>query len=150
MSSNVNTMSRKPAPSPNWLQPAAWIAAGLAVAIFVIIYGAYGDSHAPQSQKDPVPFLAIAATVGTVILIGIVVRFALRASHDERWALGFAIVSVATLPIFWSGAPILLGAGAVVTGKSARPSRMAAAAVIIGCLAAVAAVAVTVVGNTIG
>lgn len=150
MSSNVNTLRRKAAPSPNWLHPALWIGGALAVALFVIIWGAYGDSHAPQSQKDPVPFLAIAAAVGAVILSGIVVRFALRSSNSARWALGLAIFSAATLPFFWSGAPILLGAGAVVTGKSARPSRMAAAAVIIGCLAAVAAVAVTVVGNTIG
>lgn len=149
MSSNVNTMGRKATPSPSWLQPALWIAGALAVALFVIIYGAYGDSHAPQSQKDSVPFIAIAATVGAVILFGVVVRFALRSARNERWALGLAILSAATLPMFWSGAPILLGAGAAVVGRTARPSRIAAAAVIIGCLAAAAAVAVTVLGNTV-
>lgn len=51
MSGNVNAMNRKAASSPNWLQPAMWIAGALAVSLFVIIYGAYGDSHAPQSQK---------------------------------------------------------------------------------------------------
>lgn len=150
MSSNTNAMSRKLTPSLKWLEPAAWIGGALAISLFVIIYGAYGDSHAPQSQKDGVPFLAIVAAIGAVVLLGIVARFALRSSHSERWALGLAIISAASLPAFWSGAPILIGAAAAVTGKSARPSRMAAAAVIIGCLAAVAAVAVTVLGNTIG
>ncbi len=147
MSSNVNTMSRKPAAFPRWVHAAAWIAGALAVSLFVIIYGAYGAPQAPQSQKDAVPFLAIVATAGAFVLFGIVTRFALRSPHSERWALGAAVLSVASLPVFWSGAPILFGAAAAVTGKTARPSRMAAAAVIIGCLAGIAAVLVTIVGN---
>jgi hypothetical protein len=149
MSSTVNTMSRKTTAFPGWMHVALWIAGALALSLFVIIYGAYGDPQAPQSQKDEVPFLAVTAAVGAVVLFGVIARFAIRSSHSERWALGFAIVGLASLPIFWSGAPILLGTGALVTGRSARPSRMAAAAVIIGCLAAVAAVAVTIVGNTL-
>jgi hypothetical protein len=146
MSSSI--MEREFIHPGQWRRSALSLLAGLAAASAVIVYGAYGDSRAPDSQKDAVPFLVGLTVVGTAILFGVVVTLVRRPSLDlPRWALGMAILAAASIAVFWSGAPILLGVAAVTIARQARPSRMARWGMLVGCLAMAAPVVITLVTN---
>jgi len=133
-------------------------AGAAALAMAVVVYGTYGDSHASSSQKSGMPFLLVVVAVLAAVVYGFVAPTALRAvangsTSARRWAVGLAIVSVLSLAVFWSGLPILVGGAAALVGHSGRSlprsSRAYAAAWWIGLSAASLSVVVTILGNTV-
>lgn len=135
----------------------------MAAAAGLAVYAAYGDPHPKTSQEDGVPFLiALSAVVGAAVF-GLLVPRALRAvgaasPGAPRWALGHGIAAVVLLTAFWSGLPLVVGPAAVILGMEGRrpPARGArrggaySASLMLGVVAVVASIAITVVGNTLG
>jgi hypothetical protein len=129
-----------------------------ALTAFETIYGAYGDPSAPDNQRDSVPFILAIAAVVCAVVFGVLVPRALRAVESAspsagRWAAGFTITAILGLAVFWSGAPIILGAAAALTGWMARrrpmSGRVFGLAVGLGLFALGATVVWTVLSNTI-
>jgi hypothetical protein len=135
---------------------------GAVVAILtmaLVYYGAYGDAKASSSQKSGVPFLVIIVAVLAAIIYGLLTPIALRraeapAASGSRWAVGMAVVSFLSLAVFWTGLPVVLGPAAAMVGRTGRDATGGSKAYSIawglGLFAAVAAVAVTIIGNTTG
>lgn len=135
---------------------AALAAAGLAA------YGAYGDPHPKANQQSGVPFLIVVSVVVAAVVFAVLVPKAVRSIRaGERrarwWAVGHGIAAVVLCVAFWSGVPLVVGAGGVllaVEGRrcsqgatpSARPYSIALG---LSVLAIVAAVVLTVLGNTV-
>lgn len=128
------------------------------LAMALVVYGAYGDSHADSSQKSAVPFLLLVVAVAAVVVYGLLAPLALRAVARRspsagRWSVGLGVVAVLSLAAFWSGFPLVIGGAAALVGhegRSASPeSRAVRAGWWLGLLAGALAVAVTVLGNTI-
>lgn len=130
------------------------VAAVLAMAL--VVYGTYGDSQAPDSQKSGMPFVLVMAAVAAIVTFGVLAPRALRAvdagtAGGRRWAVGLAVVSVLGLAVFWSGLPLIAGSAAALVGRagveSARRSRAFSAARVLGLFAAGTSILVTVAGN---
>jgi hypothetical protein len=123
------------------------VAAVLAMAL--VVYGTYGDSQAPDSQKSGMPFVLVMAAVAAIVTFGVLAPRALRAvdagtAGGRRWAVGLAVVSVLGLAVFWSGLPLIAGSAGV---ESAQRSRAFSAARVLGLFAAGTSILVTVAGN---
>lgn len=132
--------------------------AAAALVVFEAIYGAYGDPHAPKSQRDGVPIVAAIGLAVGALVFSLLVPRALRAVDAasptaQRWAIGFTVAAVVSLAAFWSGAPIVLGAAAALTGWSARRRPMTGKAFDIaygvGLFTAIGTIVWTVLSNTI-
>lgn len=124
---------------------AAIAAAALAV------YAVYGDSAAPQDQKDSLKFVIPFILVVAALVYGLLVPWA-RGRSSGTAGLVVSIVSFLSIAAFWSGLPIVLGSAGAVLGMDAQEqvggqSGKAKAAVIVGVVAAVLAIAITVIGN---
>lgn len=126
------------------------------LAMALVVYGTYGDSQAPDSQKSGMPFVLVMAAVATIVTFGLLAPRALRAVDAgtvgaRRWAVGLAAVSVLGLAVFWSGLPLIAGSAAALVGRagseSAQHSRAFSGARILGLFAAGASILVTVAGN---
>jgi hypothetical protein len=132
-------------------------AAATAVAIAVVVYGAYGDPHPKQDQKDSVPVLAAAVVVLGVLVFALLVPRALRAVRlgspaSTRWLLGPAVAAAVLTPVvFWSGVPLLLGAGAMLAASESRTrgGRVAAWSWALGLFAVIVSLVGSVLGNTV-
>lgn len=134
---------------------------GVAVAILVAaanVYGVYGDSKAPASQRDSLPVVIAIGMVVTAVVFGLLVPAGLRAieqrsSSAPKWALGHAIVAVLSIVLFWSGLPLILGSAAALIGTHGlrldTTNKQMAIARGLGVFAAVASIAVLVLGNVL-
>jgi len=138
---------------------AARIGAGVAVlAMALVVYGAYGDSQASNSQKSAVPFLLVFVAIAAAIVYGLLAPLAQRAVVERspaarRWAIGLSVASVLSLVAFWSGLPLILGGAAALVGNDGRSgshgSRAFDVAWWLGLAAGLLSVIVTIVGNTL-
>ena len=139
---------------------AARVGAGVAVlAMALVVYGAYGDSKADDSQRSAVPVLLVVAAALAAVVYGWLAPVAQRAvARDSvagrRWAIVLSAVSVLLLAVFWTGGPLIVGGAAAIVGHDGRSrsrgSRAFAAAWWLGLFAAAASVSVTILGNTVG
>jgi hypothetical protein len=129
-----------------------------AVAAAIIVYGAYGDPHPKSNQEDAVPVLIVAALIASAVVFGAIVPLAMRSQRQlSLWSIGFAVVGLVSIVAFWSGAPVLLGVAAVLTGYRAREQAAAGASlsragnvgVWLGAFVAIAPVLITVLGNSV-
>jgi hypothetical protein len=112
----------------------------------LVTYAAYGDPHPENGQESAVPILIAISCVAAAIAFGLLVPRMLDTLAGRRWALGTGVVAAIATPVaFWAGVPLALGVAAVVGGRRAG-SR---AAVVLGAIAVVGSVLMTVVGNTI-
>lgn len=125
----------------------------------IVYYGAYGDAKASSSQKSAVPYVIIFVAVLAAVVYGVVIPMALRRAEaldtsGSRWAVGMAVVSFLSLVVFWTGLPMVLGPAAAMVGSTGREATGGSKAYSIarglGIFAAVAAVAVTIIGNSTG
>ena len=137
-------------------------AAALVVAGGLVAYGAYGDPSSKADQRSAVPFLIGVSVVLAAVVFGVLVPKGLQAlreaaPHASRWPLAHGIVGVLLIVVFWSGAPVILGAAALLLGSEARrdasdrgvSTATATAAVVLGSIATVLPVVVTILGNTV-
>lgn len=128
------------------------------LAMALVVYGTYGDSQASDSQKSGMPFVLVLAGVAAAIVFGVLAPVAIRAveagrESGRRWALALGVVSVVGLVAFWSGLPLLVGSAAALVAKTGREhmggSKAFSWAWGLGLFAAVASIAVTILGNTL-
>jgi hypothetical protein len=141
--------------------PGALAVATYAVAAGVVLYGTYGDPHPKANQESAVPVVLVAAAVVTAVVFAVLVPKGLRALREERvhaarWAVAHGVVALVLFPMaFWSGVPLIVGAGGVWLGLQTReqraasgsPTRPGTAAVAMGAIAIVCTIAVTLIGN---
>lgn len=126
------------------------------LAMALVIYGAYGDPQAPDSQKSAVPSILVLVVVAAIITFGVLTPLALRAVQADtaagrHWAVTLTTVAVLGLVVFWSGLPLIAGGAAALVGRAGRQatqgSKVYSTAWVLGIVAAVASILVTVVGN---
>jgi len=137
---------------------ARWGAAAAILAMALVVYGAYGDPKAPDSQKSAVPVIVAIAAVLAIVTFGLLAPIALRAvsagsAAGRRWAIGLTVVSILGLAAFWSGLPLIAGGAAALVGRTGRErapgTKAYSFAWALGLFAAGASIVVTVVGNTL-
>lgn len=128
------------------------------LALALVVYGTYGDAQASDSQKSGMPFVLALVVVAGVIVFGVLAPLAVRAAESgraagPRWAVTLSVVAILSLVVFWSGLPLLLGGAGALAARAGREhtsgSRAFSWAWGLGLFAAVAAIAVTILGNTI-
>jgi len=128
------------------------------LALALVVYGTYGDSQASDSQKSGMPSILVGVVVVAVIVFGLLAPMAIRAVEERRdtarrWALGLGIFSFVSLVVFWSGLPLLVGSAAALVGRTGREqtegSRAFSWAWGLGLFAAIASIAITILGNTL-
>jgi hypothetical protein len=138
-------------------RPVARIGVAVAIAASGLAgYAAYGDPHANSSQRAAVPVLVGIAIVVSAAFFGLLVPRLVNAirAASPRAARGATVCGVAALVstvAFWSGVPLVLGVAAELLGADGRQvaSRPYTAALILGVIAVVGSVAITVLGNTV-
>ena len=126
------TTAVSPTRSRSALWPPAAAAGVLAFALMLVMtyldtpFKASGSGRwAINTDLHPVselPFLALFAVLGTAVVFGVVVRRGLArpASTTAKWALAAAVVGVVSIPVFWTGLPVVLAAGTAVLALDAR------------------------------
>lgn len=108
-----------------------WGAAAVAMAGLVDVYGVYGDAQPKADQKAGLPFVLIVAVIAAVVVFGVVVPRALRSMRATSATPGAAglvlsILGLVLAPVaFWSGIPVVLGAGGSLLGSQGRRSARA-------------------------
>jgi hypothetical protein len=131
---------------------ARWIGlVAAAAAAALAVYAVYGDSSAPQDQKDSLKIVVPGVLVIAALVYGLLVPWARKRSPATA-GLVVSVVSFLAVAAFWSGLPIVLGAAGATLGIDAREgaasrSGKATAAVVVGVVAAVLSIAVAVAGN---
>lgn len=158
----MTQIGRSPLAS-NRLRAAGVGAVVAAAAAGLVTYAAYGDSNAPQHQKDAVPSIIVIAVVVAALVFGALVPKALRALEENGarrhlWALIPAIIGVIATVAFWSGVPLVIGAAAFMLGTTGRREAIArgmstrpyTATLVLAGIATVGSVLVTIVGNVTG
>lgn len=123
------------------------------VAALLAVYAVYGDSQAPQHQKDTLPSVVVSVLVVAALVYGLLVPWAAKRSPGKA-GLIVSIIGFLSMAAFWSGLPIVLGSAGAVLGLDAQErvggkSGKATAAMIVGAVAAALCIGVTVVGNLI-
>lgn len=123
-----------------------------AAALLLTLYAVYGDSTAEQSQKNSVWQVAVFSLIATAIAFGVLLPWALKRSPAKA-GLIVSILGVVSLAAFWSGLPVVLGGVGATLGMNGREGALersgrATAAIIVGVVAAVLAIGVTLVTNS--
>ena len=113
------------------------------VAAALAAWGTFGETG-DQPWGDYLVVLAVIA-VGALVVFAVVVPRAERAGAIGLVLSAFAVLTVA---VFWSGLPVVLGAGGLLLGWSSRDSFPGRAAVALGALAIAADVIVYVADMT--
>ncbi|MBA2452898.1 MAG: hypothetical protein H0V47_06980 [Chloroflexia bacterium] len=122
-------------------------AAGITLALIVVVLGAITGSG--EQGTSEILFTAGIALVAGAIVFGLVVPWAKSttetraAGRPERTGLVMSILGFLTIVAFWSGLPIILGAGGAALGQvgrersvSAGRGRLSMAAIVVGGIAA--------------
>lgn len=123
----------------------AELLAGLVVGALAVACTAWGAHGATD--------LAVLTTVAigaTAVIFGVVVPRALRASGAGGTALWLSLPAIVSLlPLFWSGLPLILGAGGVMVGLARRHDdnarTKAVAGLVLGSLAVIGYVGIYLV-----
>lgn len=115
MATTTSTSTEPPVPV------APLMASGVALSA---VYTAIGTFRGSDNDKDwPEYAFVLGTTLVTAVLALLLLRWVLRpgeAGRPGRAALGFALVSVASIAVFWAGVPSVLAASAAVCALEAR------------------------------
>lgn len=113
--------------------------------------------HDPYAQYGPIESIQSTALVGGIGLV-LALAIAVPLSRDPRrariGAIVLGVLAVVTLPVFWSGAPAVLGASAAWLGGFARGSYpqtgVARGFGVVGIVIVVLQIVATVFGGAVG
>jgi hypothetical protein len=114
-------------------------AASTATAAALAAWGTFGE-HGDQPWGEYLAVLGIIA-VGALAVFAWVVP---RMEHTAGTGLVLSSLGVLAIAVFWSGLPVVLGAGGALLGWASRERVLGKAAVALGVLAIVADVVVYV------
>jgi len=144
-------------------QSLKWGVAAVGAAVVVDVYGVYGGPVVQPDQKAGLPFVIAVAAVAAGVVFGAAVPRVLRGNRDAdrrraRPGLVLSILGVVLVPVaFWSGIPLVLGAGGWLVGSVARvearstgtSTSASTAAVALGVLAVFATLIMVALSNTV-
>ncbi len=129
-----------------------WIGvlAGL-LAVGLAVFGVYGDSSAPQNQKDSLWQVVVLVLVVTAVVYALVLPWAMKRS-PQKAGLIVSILGFLSIAAFWSGLPIVLGGAGATLGVAGREQMvekrgLATAAVAIGGVTVVAGTIVAILAT---
>ncbi len=112
------------------------------------------DPHAPEGPVASIESAAVVGGIGLVLALAIAVPLSRTPDQAKVGAIVLGVLTIATLPVFWSGAPATFGASAAWLGGLARGSFPQAGAArgfgIVGIVVAVLEIVATVFGGTAG
>jgi hypothetical protein len=102
-----------------------------------------------------VGFMVPTILIAAVLVFGVVVSRALRKESAGGTALGLSIpAAVLTLPAFWTGLPLVLGAAGMLVGNAGRNARTGGgkciAALVLGAIATLGYLAIYVMSFATG
>jgi hypothetical protein len=111
------------------------------------------DPHAPEGAIASIESIGLVGGLGLLLALAIALPLARSAAKAKVGAIVLGVLALVTLPIFWSGAPAVLGASAAwLAGltRGGRPQSGAARAFgIIGFVIAILEVVVTFAGPVV-
>ena len=112
------------------------------------------DPHAPDGPIVSIQSTALVGSIGLVLALAIAVPLS-RTPHSAKiGAIVLGSLAIITLPVFWSGAPAVLGASAAWLGGFARGSHPQTGAArglgVVGIVIAVLQIVATVFGGAAG
>jgi hypothetical protein len=112
------------------------------------------DPHAPEGPIESIRLVSLVGGVGLAVALAIAVPLARDPRRARAGAIVLGALSVITLPVFWSGAPAVLGACAAWLGGFARGSYPQTGAArgfgIVGIVLVVLQIVATVFGGAAG
>lgn len=138
-----------------WILGGASALIASALAAYAVLVGNIADPVHAQEQKATLPYVIGFAVVFAAIIFGLLVPWALRSTHAQRSSITALVCSLLgllmLLPAFWSGLPVILGAAGIALGQvgharaqTSGTRTTALAALVIGALAGVLCIAITV------
>lgn len=112
------------------------------------------DAHAPEGPIASIQSVAVVGGIGLVLALAIAIPLSHDTHRAKVGAIVLGVLAIITLPVFWSGAPAVLGASAAWLGGLARGSHPQAGAArgfgIIGIVIAVLEIVASVFGGAAG
>src|SRR4051794_35285368 len=110
------------------------------------------DPHRPEGPVDSIVSIAVVGGAGLIIALAVALPLSRNPARAKIGAIVLGALALGSVPVFWSGAPAVLGASAAwLAGltKGGRPLGGAARGFgIIGFVVAVLVVVAVVVGTT--
>jgi hypothetical protein len=112
------------------------------------------DPHRPEGPVESIQSIAVVGLLALVIALAVALPLSRNPARSGIGAIVLGALSVISLPLFWSGAPAVLGASAAwLAGltRGGRPLSGAARAFgVIGFVVAVLGVVAVIVGCVVG
>ena len=112
------------------------------------------DPHAPEGPIASIQSVAVVGGIGLVLALAIAIPLSREPHRAKIGAIVLGTLAIVTLPVFWSGAPAVLGASAAWLGGMARGSHPQTGAArglgVIGLVIAVLEIVATVFGGAAG
>ncbi len=123
---------------------------GIAWHVGAILFTSH-DPHAPEGPIASIQSIAVVGGIGMVLALAIAVPLSRDPQRAKVGAITLGALAVVTLPVFWSGAPAVLGACAAWLGGLARGSHPQAGSArglgVVGLVIAVLSIVATLFGG---
>lgn len=112
------------------------------------------DPYAPSGPIESIQSTALVGSIGLVLALAIAIPLSRDPNRAKTGAILLGSLAVITLPVFWSGAPAVLGASAAWLGGFARGSQPQTGAArgfgVVGIVIVVLQIVATVFGGAAG
>jgi hypothetical protein len=112
------------------------------------------DPYESEGPVDSIVSVGVVGSIGLVLALAIAIPLSRDAQRAKVGAIVLGALAIITLPVFWSGAPAVLGASAAWLGGLARGSHPQVGAArgfgIVGMVIAVLIIVATVFGGAVG
>lgn len=112
------------------------------------------DPYAPEGPIETIQGVALLGSIGLILALAIAIPLSRDPQRAKVGAIVLGVLAIITLPVFWSGAPAVLGASAAWLGGLARgshPQSGAARSVgVVGMVIAVLGIVATLLGGAAG
>ena len=112
------------------------------------------DPNAPAGPIESIQSVALVGSVGLVIALAIAIPLSRDPHRAKTGAIVLGVLTIVSLPVFWSGAPAVFGASAAWLGGLARGSYPQTGAArgfgIVGLVVVILEIVATVFGGAAG
>ena len=109
------------------------------------------DPHEPEGPIESIQSVAVVGGIGLALALAIAIPLSREPHRAKVGAVVLGTLAVLTLPVFWSGAPAVLGASAAWLGGLARGSHPQTGAArgfaIVGIVIVILGIVATVLGG---
>ena len=109
------------------------------------------DPHEPEGPIESIQSVAVVGGIGLALALAIAIPLSREPHRAKVGAVVLGSLAVLTLPVFWSGAPAVLGASAAWLGGLARGSHPQTGAArgfaVVGIVIVILGIVATVLGG---